>query len=419
LNLGDAFAVSIEALVSNKLRACLTMLGIVIGIGAVIALMAVGQGSQKAVQDRIAGLGSNLLFIEPGSTNQGGGLQGGIGTARTLTTEDVDALSTNVPGVEEAVAEIRVPSQISANGTNTFARIDGVTSDYANVLHFTMADGEFFSSFDVDSDKTVAVLGAKIAQTLFGDSEPVGQRIRVGVGRNTFISLDVVGLLTSTGGTSATSQDNFIYVPISIAMRRLPQDERGSNGFPVSEITAQVTDKNQISATKQAVTQFLLQRHRVSTPDFVVSSQDDIAATANAVNQSMTVLLGAIAGISLLVGGIGIMNIMLVSVTERTREIGIRKAVGARQSDIMMQFLTEALTVTLLGGLIGVTVGIGSADFVNGRSIAGLGNNVQTVVSWTSVAAAFGVSALIGVFFGLYPAHRAASLRPIDALHYE
>jgi putative ABC transport system permease protein len=180
-----------------------------------------------------------------------------------------------------------------------------------------------------------------------------------------------------------------------------------------------VTDKNQISATKQAVTQFLLQRHRVSTPDFVVSSQDDIAATANAVNQSMTVLLGAIAGISLLVGGIGIMNIMLVSVTERTREIGIRKAVGARQSDIMMQFLTEALTVTLLGGLIGVTVGIGSADFVNGRSIAGLGNNVQTVVSWTSVAAAFGVSALIGVFFGLYPAHRAASLRPIDALHYE
>ena len=419
MSFGDSVRVALEALFANKLRACLTMLGIIIGVGAVIALMAVGQGSQKAVQDKIAGLGSNLLFIEPGSTSGSSGLQGGLGTAQTLTQEDANVLVGSVTGVVAAVSEVRVPSQISASGTNTFARITGVSSDYPNVLSFQMQSGEFFSSLDVDQSKRVAVVGSEIAKTLFPNTEPVGQTIRIGLGRNNFITLEVVGLLTPIGGNAQESRDGQIYVPISLASRQIQAFRGASGAQTVSKITVQLQNKNQINSAKKAIEDLLKQRHSVQQPDFVLNSQDDIASAANEVNKTMTVLLGAIAGISLVVGGIGIMNIMLVSVTERTREIGIRKAVGARRSDIMMQFLTEALTVTALGGLIGIATGLGGAQLLNGRSIAGLGENVQTVVSWTSVIAAFVVSGAIGIFFGLYPAQRAARLKPIDALRYE
>ena len=209
-------------------------------------------------------------------------------------------------------------------------------------------------------------------------------------------------------------------MPFALGLRRLSPSELGPPGAtPIRRITVQVIDKAHVAGVKKSVTDFLIARHKVQSADFDVTTQDDIAATANAVNASMTVLLGAIAGISLIVGGIGIMNIMLVSVTERTREIGIRKAVGARRSDILMQFLTEAVTVTMMGGLIGIAGGLGTAQFLNGRSIAGLGDHIQTLVSWPSVAAAFAVSAAIGIFFGLYPAQRAARLTPIDALRYE
>ncbi|HLF78653.1 MAG TPA: ABC transporter permease [Dehalococcoidia bacterium] len=418
MSLFDSIKVALEALIANKLRACLTMLGIIIGVGAVIALMAVGQGSQKAVQDKIAGLGSNLLFIEPGSTNTNG-LALGVGTAQTLTQDDANVLPGTIPGVVAAVSEVRTPTQISASGTNTFARITGVSSDYANVLALNMEEGEFFSSLDVDQSKRVAVLGSTIAKTLFPGGDPVGQSIRLGLGRNNFMSLEVVGLIKGVGGNAQESRDGQIYVPITLAQRQIAAF-RGVRGAQiVNKITVQLQNKDQAETAKKAIEDLLKQRHNVQQPDFVLNSQDDIAAAANEVNKTMTVLLGAIAGISLVVGGIGIMNIMLVSVTERTREIGIRKAVGARRVDIMMQFLTEALTVTALGGLIGIAVGLGTAQLLNGQTIAGLGENVQTVTSWTSVVAAFVVSAVIGIFFGLYPAQRAARLRPIEALRYE
>ena len=414
----DSIKVALEALVANKLRACLTMLGIIIGVGAVIALMAVGQGSQKAVQDKIAGLGSNLLFIAPGSTNSSG-LSLGPGTAQTLTQDDANILPGTIPGVVAAVSEVRTPTQISASGTNTFARITGVSSDYANVLNLNMHEGEFFSSLDVDQSKRVAVMGTTIAKTLFPNGDAMGNNIRIGLGRNNFISLEIVGVIKPVGGNPQETRDGQIYVPITLAQRQIAAF-RGARGAQiVNKITVQLGNKSQVDVAKKAIEDLLKQRHNVQQPDFELTSQDDIAATANEVNKSMTVLLGAIAAISLVVGGIGIMNIMLVSVTERTREIGIRKAVGARRVDIMMQFLTEALTVTLLGGLIGIASGVGAAQAMNGQTIAGLGENVQTVISWTSVVAAFAVSAAIGIFFGLYPAQRAARLRPIEALRYE
>ena len=418
MSLIDSLRVALAALVANRLRAALTMLGIVIGVGSVISLVAVGQGSQQAVNDRIAGLGSNLIFIQPGSASQGG-LQGGIGSAQTLSSQDADAIISDVSNVVDAVSELQVGGQISGNGNNTFARVIGVSAAYANVLSFKMSEGDFFSSVDVDQAKEAVVLGSSIVQTLFPDRDPIGQTIRLGVGRNSFLSLEVVGILAPVGGTGPNSRDNLIYVPFTLAQRRISSQFGARSASLVSQITVQVRDKSDVSTAKQAIADLLLSRHNVSSADFVIQSQDDIAATANEVNRTMTVLLGAIAGISLVVGGIGIMNIMLVSVTERTHEIGIRKAVGARDSDILMQFLTEALAVTLLGGLLGVGAGIAAARFLDGRDVAGLGNEIRTVISWTSVAAAIVVAGVIGVFFGLYPAERASRLNPIDALRFE
>ncbi len=417
MSLRDSIIVAFEALVANKMRAALTMLGIVIGVGAVIALMAVGQGSQKAVTDRISGLGSNLLFLRPGSTSQSG-VRMAAGSAQTLTLEDAQAIQAEVPGVTVAAPEVRLPVQINANGTNTSAPVLGVTAEYADALSLVAASGQFITQDDVDRKARIVVLGATLAQTLFPDSDATGETIRFGFGRN-LITATVAGVLEKKGGNSAQSQDNQAYVPISTAQSQLQVVRNARAGNVVGQITVQVANKSQIDRAKLDITELLSQRHQVVDPDFTVESQEDITAAVNQVSETMTVLLGSIAGISLIVGGIGIMNIMLVSVTERTREIGIRKAVGARRSDIMMQFLTEALAVTVAGGLVGIASGIGVAQFLDGRSIAGLGSNVQTVISWTSVVVAFCVSGIIGLFFGLYPASRAARLNPIEALRYE
>jgi putative ABC transport system permease protein len=417
VSLGDSIQVALEALVANRMRAILTMLGIVIGVGAVIALMAVGQGSQKAVTDRIQGLGSNLIFIRPGSSNQGG-VGGGVGSAQTLSRDDADAVAV---GVSEAVAvapELRVPLQLIAGGQNTFTRVVGVTPDYLDVLNLSVADGQFINEADIESRARTVVLGSAIATRLFPDSSPVGTQVRLGQGR-LVITATVGGVLAAKGGSAEASQDNQIYMPLSTAQTQVQALRGARNAAVVSQITVQVGDKKQIDAAKASIDAILRERHQVVEPDYVIESQEDIQAAINEVSETMTVLLGSIAGISLVVGGIGIMNIMLVSVTERTREIGIRKAVGARRADIMMQFLTEALVVTVLGGILGIASGVGAAYLMNGRDIAGIGENVQTVVSWTSVVVAFLVSLGIGVFFGLYPAQRAAKLRPIEALRYE
>jgi putative ABC transport system permease protein len=416
MSLYDSITVAFEALIANKMRAALTMLGIVIGVGAVIALMAVGQGSQKAVTDRISGLGANLIFVRPGSANQSGVRS--QGSALTLSLEDAQAIPANISEVNGAAPEFRIPVQVSGNGQNTTAPVLGVTADYAQVLNLTVASGQFISQDDVDRKTRTVVLGASVAQTLFGDSDPTGQQIRFGFGRN-LLTVNVIGVMAKKGGNSAASQDTSIFTPITTAESQIQAQRNARNATLVSQITVQASSKGQIARAKADITELLLQRHQVADPDFTVESQEDLSAAADQVSQTMTVLLGSIAGISLVVGGIGIMNIMLVSVTERTREIGIRKAVGARRADIMMQFLTEALAVTIAGGLIGIGTGIGVAEFLNGRNIAGLGSNVQTVISWSSVVVAFFVSAAIGIFFGMYPASRAARMSPIQALRYE
>jgi putative ABC transport system permease protein len=416
MSLMDSLQVALEALIANKMRAALTMLGIIIGVGAVIALMAVGQGSQKAVTDRISGLGSNLIFVRPGSSNQSGVRT--QGNAQTLSFEDAQAIPANIPEVTGAAPELRLPLQISANGKNTSAPTLGVTAAYAEVLNLSVAGGQFIDQDQVDRRARVVVLGASVANTLFGEDDPVGSQIRFGFGRN-LITATVVGVMAPKGGNSSSSLDNSVFVPLTTAQTQIQVVRTARNTSVVSQITVQAASKNDISRAKADITELLLQRHQVAEPDFTVESQEDLTAAVDQVSQTMTVLLGSIAGISLVVGGIGIMNIMLVSVTERTREIGIRKAVGARRADIMMQFLTEALAVTIAGGLVGIATGLGVAHFLNGRNIAGLGNNIQTVVSWTSVVVAFVVSAAIGVFFGLYPASRAASMSPIQALRYE
>jgi putative ABC transport system permease protein len=418
MSFADSIKVAIEALIANKLRACLTMLGIIIGVGSVIALMAVGQGSQKAIQDRVQGLGSNLIFIRPGSTSTGGVSQG-QGTAQTLTFEDAQSIPAAIRNVVAVAPEFRAGVQIIGSGNNTFTRSMGVTADYPSVLNLTLATGEWFTEDDVSRASRVVILGSNVSQRIFGDNDPVGSRIRFGILRRV-ISFTVVGTLTPKGGNSTQSQDDQVFVPLTTAQKQIQSAFGTRGGFStVNQITVQATNKDAIAGIKTELDQHLRQRHKVVDPDFVIESQEDIQATIGEVSKTMTILLGAIAGISLIVGGIGIMNIMLVSVTERTREIGIRKAVGARKSDIMMQFLTEALTVTVLGGLIGIAMGLGTAQFMNGKDIAGLGSNIQTVVSWSSVVAAFIVSACIGVFFGMYPASRAAGLRPIEALRYE
>ncbi len=417
MNLGDALQVALEALSANKMRAALTMMGMVIGVGAVIALMAVGQGSQKAVTNQIAGLGANLLFIRPGSNSQSG-VRGGVGSAQTLTLQDAEAIPTSVAEAPVAAPELDFGLQVSATGQNTFTRAVGTTPDYANALNLTVADGQFISDSDIQSNKRVVVLGATIAQQLFPNGGAVGQQIRAAEGQTT-LSLQVVGVLAPKGGTSQASQDSQIFLPLTTVQHQIQAQRGAGNTSVVSQITVQVASKGQIDQAKTDITNLLLQRHQVAQADFIVESQQDVTAAVTQASQSLTVLLGAIAGISLLVGGIGIMNIMLVSVSERTREIGIRKAVGARNADILTQFLTEALAVTILGGLIGVASGVGVAHLLNGQNIAGLGNNVQTVVSWTSVGIAFAVSAAIGVFFGIYPAQRAARLNPIEALRYQ
>ncbi len=417
MGIGDAVQLAFEALGANKLRTGLTMLGIIIGVGAVIALMAVGQGSQKAVTDSIAGLGSNLLFVRPGESTSSGGVRGGAGSAATLTQDDADAISQSVANIVAVAPQSNAGAQVIAGTNNTFTRITGTTAAYQDVTGLVVTDGRFITSDDVTRTATDVVLGASVAQTLFpnGD-EPVGQRIRFNAGRVN-VNATVVGVLKAQGGNVASSYDDQIFVPITTVQKELSFRRSGTSAV-VDQITVKVAS-GKLNTAKQDITNLLESRHQVATPDFTVESQQDLAASAQAASQTMTVLLGSIAGISLVVGGIGIMNIMLVSVSERTREIGIRKAVGARQGDIMLQFLTEALTVTLLGGLIGILAGLGAAHAMDGRNIAGLGNNVQTVVSWPSVGIAFIVSVAIGLFFGIYPAQRAARLRPIDALRYE
>ena len=410
MNVVESMRIALRSLSANKMRSGLTMLGIIIGVMAVVAMLSIGQGAQAAITNQIDSIGTNLLFIRPGATQQGG-VRSAEGSAATLTVEDAQAL-VGVSNVVAVAPEVDSFGQVAYLGNNANARVIGVTPDYQNALNANVADGDFVSSSNVTANSAVVDLGAQVAQTLFNGAEPVGQMIRI---NNQLFR--VIGVMQAKGGTGANNTDNQIYVPITTAMSRLSRSGqfRGSN--TVSVINVKITDPSAQNQVVQDIGQILDQRHHVTQDDFTIQSQQDILNAANQVTGVLTIFLGGIAAISLIVGGIGIMNIMLVSVTERTREIGIRKAIGARKRDILAQFLTEATFLSLSGGLIGIAFGALIARLISGVQLGS--STLTTVVAPSSVILAVVFSAGVGLFFGSYPANRAASLHPIDALRFE
>ena len=404
---------AISSLGANKLRTGLALLGIVIGVAAVISTMSVGRGAQEAVTANIESLGTNLLFVRPGEASVGG-IFGGQGSATTLTLEDANALVDPLfaPSVEAVAPELNTTGQIVAGRENTFAQVLGITPDYLSVRNQTMATGQFIASAHVAASSEVVVLGSQISETLFGFRDPVGQTVRIS-GR----LFTVIGVLESKGGVGL-SIDNQVLVPITTAYHRLASQSTAQGEVNVQSINVQVRSVDEIDEAELQIATVLRLRHRITgEDDFTVSSQQDTIETLEETQEAFVVFLAAIASISLLVGGIGIMNIMMVSVTERTREIGIRKAMGAKRRDIQLQFLSEATLLSLGGGGVGLLAGWLASNLLDGRSLGG--QPFQTAFSGDIAALALGVSAAIGLFFGIYPAVRAARLHPIDALRYE
>ncbi len=412
--------IALRALAGNMLRTGLTMLGVVIGVGAVVALISIGQGSQAQITAQIQGLGTNLLFVRPGAVSQQG-VRTSTGQAPTLTLEDATAIA-ELPSVAQVSAEAGGFGQLVAGGQNWNTRILGVSQSYADVRNAQVAVGDWITQQQVDGRSSVVVLGSTVASRLFGESDPIDQTIRISMFGRTGTNFRVIGVTAPRGSSPLGDQDDLVFVPITTLLARLYAQRGAGGGVTVSTLDVQVVDEGQIDQAVAEIGDLLRQRHRVVEDDFTIQSQQDFLNTFSQILGTFTLLLGAIAGISLVVGGIGIMNIMLVSVTERTHEIGIRKAVGARQRDILVQFLTEALVVSVLGGAVGVALGSGVAALISTIPISGAGGATQTLktlVSPESVVLAVGVAAAVGLFFGIYPAARAARLNPIDALRYE
>ena len=402
MKIKDVLTETYSSLSANKARSGLTMLGIVIGIASVIAMVSIGNGAKQSIQSSIEGLGSNLLTIIPGIVQPGRGIvSSGRGAAQTLKNEDIEIVKT-IEGVGAVSPEVSSRFQVVATGNNTNTTITGVIPDYANVHNISLADGSFISDANQRSIGRQAVLGATVATDLLPDQDPLGKTIRINK-----INFNIIGILVAKGGAGFSGPDDMIFVPLSTMQKIL------SGMDYLSMMAVSVADKNQMTEVKDLVTNALVDKHRVVEADFSVISQEDILGTLTTVIDTFTLFLAAIASISLLVGGIGIMNMMLTTVTERTKEIGLRKAIGAKRSDINMQFLSEAVILTFIGGFIGIILGWLICLIVTSTGI------VQTQVSLSSVLLAFGVSASIGIIFGYYPARRAGMLNPIDALRYE
>ncbi len=410
LNFTQNVRSALRALMANKLRSALTMLGIVIGVGAVVALLSIGTGAQAAITSQIEGIGANLITVYSGTRNSFAPSGAGGGATAPLTYEESQQLK-GLAGVAAVSPQVQARQIVKYQSKQTNVQIVGVEPDYAIAHPDQLDHGRFISASDVTNKSRVVVVGSQIVTDLFGGLDPVGKRIKING-----IQFEVVGVMKSQGsGGFGFSRDTTTYIPITTAFARLTNTRIGSEKS-VSTIEVSAVNGDSIDTAITAITDKLRTLHGIGvgeSDDFTVQSQSDILSAATSVTSTLTVFLGAIAGISLVVGGIGVMNIMLVSVTERTREIGLRKAVGARRGDILYQFLTETLTLSVLGGVIGILTGAGLSALVNASGL------IDTVVSVESVALAFGFSAAVGVFFGLYPANRAAGLKPIEALRYE
>ena len=402
--------IALRALRVNKLRAALTMLGIIIGVGAVITMVAVGSGAASRIEEQIASIGSNLLMVLPGAATSGG-MRMGFGSTMTLSEDDGKAIATEIPGVVTASGSMRGVAQIVFGNQNWSTAIQGTMPDYLLIRDWDLDSGRFFTPEDVDGATKVAVLGQTVKESLFGDGEAIGQIIRIKK-----VPFTVVGILTRKGqSTWGQDQDDVVLMPLSTAKKRVLGVSQ-ANARMVGVIQIKVTSVDQLTDVQQQVMDLLRQRHHLQPyqdNDFDVRNLAETFAAQAEASRTMTLLLGAIASVSLLVGGIGIMNIMLVSVTERTREIGLRMAVGARSRDILTQFLIEAVTLSLIGGILGILLGVGGSQLIAYLA------KWSTLITPTAIFGAFGSAAMIGIFFGYYPARKAAYLDPIEALRYE
>jgi putative ABC transport system permease protein len=398
----NTIKVSLRALRRNTMRSVLTALGIIIGVGAVIAMVSIGNGAKSQVEAQVASLGENVITVFPGSFTSGG-MRAGWGSASTLTVEEAEVIKREVPNVLGASPEARDRAQVLANGLNWNTMIMGESPDYPAIRSWPMAEGAMFTDQDVRSVAKVAVLGKTVVDQLFPDGDPLGKTVRI---RD--IPFKIVGVLAAKGfNLFGQDQDDTVVIPHTSHLKRV------SHHPNINSILVQAASAKAIEKVQQDITDLLMQRRKGRDQDFTVRNQVELAQAATATSKTMTVLLGAIAGVSLVVGGIGIMNIMLVSVTERTREIGIRLAVGAHGRDVLLQFLIEAVILSSLGGLIGILIGIGTSHLVS------LKTGWPILVSPASVVVAVVFSAAVGVFFGFYPARKAAQLDPIEALRYE
>lgn len=406
MNISESFLSAIDSLMANKMRAILTMLGVIIGVAAVIALLAIGNGVTASVTDEIQSIGSNLLTITTDTDNSGG--------LPALSLDDVEALSDplNAPAIAQVAASITGQQEVVNAGGSASETVTGISANYFainNLDDFTAGDG--LTDNDIDTNARVAVLGATVVEDLFRDEYPVGKSLKING-----VSYEVVGVLAEQGQGIGTSPDDSVYIPISTAQSRLYPTRTRTGAKAVSIISAEVVSEDLTDDAITQVTDTLREEHRIAyagEDDFSIISQTDLLATFDTVTSTLTAFLGSIAGISLLVGGIGIMNIMMVSVTERTREIGIRKAVGALKRDILVQFLLESLLLSLTGGGLGIALGVAIASFTGPLL------DVAPVVETATVVLATGFAAGVGLLFGIYPAWRAAGLRPIEALRYE
>lgn len=406
MKITDIFEEVSFALIANKSRSILTILGIVIGIASVIAMISIGQGSQSAITSSIQSLGSNLISITPGAQRSfGAGANQGRGSAQTLKNTDAQSIADNVANIKAVAPSYSARYQVTLKGANTNTSIMGTTPEYMSVRNIVIDQGDFITSDDVTSKTKVAVVGPTVITDLFGDSytdNPVGTIIKINK-----IEFTIVGVTKSKGGTGFNNQDDIIYIPLDTMQKTV------AGAKYLSTISVQATNANTMTQIQEDITSLLLDLHKVTTADFTVQNQNDLMSTATSTSKTFTILLASVAAISLLVGGIGIMNMMLTNVTERTREIGLRKAIGAKRSDINIQFLSEAVALTFIGGIIGVLLGVALSLIINYFGW------MTTTIAPYSIFLAFGVSALIGVVFGYYPAKGAAAMNPIDALRYE